>query len=64
MDKDTIILYAKKLRLPLLVLIMGLIACFMLIKMLIPTVKDFVEVNKNVSEKNKSIQENQKNLKN
>ena len=48
MDKDTIILYAKKLRLPLLVLIMGLIACFMLIKMLIPTVKDFVEVNKNV----------------
>lgn len=62
MDKDTIILYAKKLRLPILVLIMGLIACFMLIKMLIPTVKDFVEVNKNVSEKNKSIQENQKKL--
>lgn len=60
MDKETIILYAKKLRLPILVLIMGIIACAMLINLLVPKVKDFVEVNKNVAEKNKSIATNTK----
>ena len=62
MDKDTIILYAKKLRLPILVLIMGIIACGFLINLLVPKVKDFVDVNKNVSEKNKSIADNTKKL--
>lgn len=62
MDKETIILYAKKLRLPILVLIMGIIACAMLINLLVPKVKDFVEVNKNVAKKNKSIATNTKKL--
>lgn len=62
MDKDTIVLYMKKLKLALIVLIAGLCIFGLVIKMLVPKVKDFVDVNKNIKTQTKAIQENAQKL--
>ncbi len=62
MDKNTLILYAKKLQLPIMVLVLGLLIAGVLINGLVPKVKDFVKVNSEISTQSKSIEENQKKL--
>lgn len=62
MDKNTIILYAKKLKLAILILAAGLLVCGVLINFLVPKVKDCIDINKNISSQTKSIEENQKKL--
>ncbi len=62
MDKNTIILYAKKLQLPIMVLILGLLIAGVLINGLIPKIKDFIKVHSEISTQSKSIEDNQKKL--
>lgn len=62
MDKNKIILYAKKLKLAILILIAGLLVFGVFINMLVPKIKNFVDINKNIARQTKSIEENQKKL--
>ena len=62
MDKDTIILYAKKLKLAIFVLVVGLSVFVFGIKCFIPKVKDFIKVNQDIKTQTQSIEENTKKL--
>ena len=62
MDKNTIILYARKLKLAILILVAGILIFGVLINMLVPKIKECVDLNKNISKQTKSIEDNQKKL--
>ena len=64
MDKKLIISYAKKLKLAILVLIIGLVGCGFLINYIVPKVKEFIDINKNIKSQTKAIEDNEKKLEN